>query len=59
MTVTVTVTETRCARYATALMADERLVSLLQRRTAARAAKDYATADQLSLCFTRVPVAGA
>jgi hypothetical protein len=29
---------------------EERLVHLLQRRTAARADKDYATADQLSLC---------
>jgi hypothetical protein len=31
---------------------DARLVHLLQRRTAARADKDYATADQLSLCST-------
>ena len=43
-------------RHEECVMADdERLVSLLQRRTAARAAKDYATADQLSLRFTRVP----
>ena len=31
---------------------DARLVYLLQCRTAARADKDYATADQLSLCST-------